>query len=191
MATVLIVPGLHGSGPDHWQTWLETKIPDSVRVIQRDWTKPNINEWAARIQREIARAPGDIRIVAHSFGCLATAEAARTQGHRISGALLVAPASPLKFGPAPASLDKELGFPSLLVASRNDPWMSLMEAASWAESWGSQLIDLGEAGHINVEAGYGPWPGAIELLERLRFRPANATSRKKWPDIFDQLGEIA
>lgn len=190
MATVLIVPGLHGSGPDHWQTWLETKLPDSVRVVQRDWSKPNISEWSARIRREIDRAPGEIRIVAHSFGCLATAEVARTQRHRIKDALLVAPASPLKFGRVPPSLDQELGFPSLLVASRSDPWMGFAEAAFWAESWGSQLVDLGEAGHINVESGYGPWPGVLDLLDRLGRRPVSAGARKKWPDIFDQLGEI-
>ncbi|MBC7832417.1 MAG: alpha/beta hydrolase, partial [Hyphomicrobium sp.] len=46
MDPTLIVPGLHGSGPDHWQSWFERQIPNCVRVIQGDWASPNLQLWS-------------------------------------------------------------------------------------------------------------------------------------------------
>ena len=40
MDTTLIVPGLHGSGHDHWQTWFERQIPDCIRVMQTTGASP-------------------------------------------------------------------------------------------------------------------------------------------------------
>jgi predicted alpha/beta hydrolase family esterase len=60
-----------------------------------------------------------------------------------------------------------LPFPAIVVASRNDPAVSFKRARFFAESWGSELIDLGAAGHINEKSGYGPWPDGHELVERL------------------------
>lgn len=33
--------------------------------------------------------------------------------------------------------------------------------------WRTQLFDLGYAGHINAESGYGPWPEGLGLLNRV------------------------
>ena len=60
-----------------------------------------------------------------------------------------------------------LRLPSTLVGSRTDPWMTLERARLWAERWGSRFVDLGEAGHINVESGHGPWPYGRLLVDRL------------------------
>ena len=86
MYTTLIVPGLHSSGPDHWQTWFEQQIPSSVRVIQRDWKDANLPDWASRVRREISRNPGPIFVAAiasaHSPPCrrpLTTAIASRAR----------------------------------------------------------------------------------------------------------------
>jgi len=191
MASVLVVPGLHGSGPDHWQTWLESRTEGSVRVVQRDWSSPDVAEWAQRIGRVVARVPGEIVIAAHSFGCLAAVKASKTIRHRIAGALLVAPASPHKFGPRAMHLDEHLPFPSMLVASRNDPWMSFGEAEGWADAWGSDVIDLGAAGHINPASGFGPWPRALELLERLKERPQRTRPEPLGGDFIDSLGDFS
>ena len=56
MDTTLIIPGLNGSGPDHWQSWFERQLPNSVRVIQSDWETPDLPRWAARVRRELNRA---------------------------------------------------------------------------------------------------------------------------------------
>ena len=121
-----------------------------------------------RVRREIARATGPIFIAAHSFGALAAVQAASDHAERIAGALLVAPADPESFGVAEFLPTKPLGFPVIVVASINDPWMPFDRARRWSDLWRADLINLGEAGHINAEAGFGPWPEGLALLERLR-----------------------
>lgn len=168
MATTLIIPGLNNSGPDHWQSWFEQHIPGSIRVIQRDWKDPHLPDWAGRVRREINRIPGRLFIAAHSFGVLAAVQAGQDHASRIAGALLVAPADPDKFGVSDFLPQKALSFPSVVVASTNDPWMRHERAAAWADVWGSDFVSLGDAGHINAEAGFGRWPEGLALLQRLR-----------------------
>ena len=43
-----------------------------------------------------------------------------------------------------------------------------------AQAWGSELIDLGEVGHLNPASGYGDWPQADEFIARLSAPPASA-----------------
>lgn len=167
MSTTLIVPGLRSSGPTHWQTWIERRVAGSIRVTQRDWNDPHLPDWSSRIRREIVRAEGPIFVAAHSFGVLATVQAASDHADRISGILLVAPADPERFGVEEFLPTKPLGFPTIVVASTNDPWMSLDSARRWAGLWGAELVNLGAVGHINSETGFGPWPEALSLLERL------------------------
>jgi predicted alpha/beta hydrolase family esterase len=59
---------------------------------------------------------------------------------------------------------RKLPFPSLLIASSNDPYMSPQRAEHFASAWGAQLINLGARGHINVASGFGPWPEGLQLL---------------------------
>jgi uncharacterized protein len=168
MTTTLIIPGLNSSGPDHWQSWFEAHIPGTVRVIQADWTKPDLPDWSARIRRDITRNPGRLFIVAHSFGVLAAVQAAHDHADRIAGALLVAPADPKTFGVDDVLPQLSLPFPSVVVGSANDPWMSLERSAHWADLWGSDFVNLGNAGHINAESGFGPWSEGLSLYARLR-----------------------
>jgi len=171
METTLIVPGLHGSGVDHWQSWLERQIPNCVRVEQSDWSTPDLPLWSAKLRRELNRTSGPIFIVAHSFGCLAAVQTAHDYSERIAGLMLVAPADPARFGLQNAIARDVLGAHSIVVASTNDSWMSIERAASWADAWGSQLINLGPAGHINVSSGHGAWPRGLDIYQSLR-RPA-------------------
>lgn len=168
MATTLIIPGLHSSGHDHWQSWFEEHIPGTLRVIQRDWTDADLPEWSSRVRRDISRTPGKHYLVAHSFGVLAAVQAAADLSERIAGALLVAPADPAKFGITDYLPQHPLPFRSVVVGSSNDPWMSLEAAGHWADLWGADFVNLGAAGHINAESGFGPWPEGLALLERLR-----------------------
>jgi serine hydrolase len=190
MDTTLIVPGLQGSGADHWQTWFEQKIPGAVRVIQRDWGDAYLPHWSARVRRELNRVPGRIFIVAHSFGCLAAAQATFDYGEQVSGLMLVAPADPEMFGAAAALPGRPLGVPAVVVASTNDSWMRFHRAAEWAETWGAELINLGAVGHINPAAGFGPWREGLAILSRLR-REATTWSERRTPDErYLELGEL-
>lgn len=177
--TPLIVPGFHGSGPSHWQSWLQDREPQARRVDGIDWERPVLADWAAAVGRGIDMAPGPVLVVAHSFGCLASVCAAARRPQRVAGLMLVAPADPERFAPAGlreedqdsishAIPDRPLGMPSLVVASTNDPWVRLSSAAYWADKWGGFLVNVGAAGHINVDSGHGPWPRGLELLDALR-----------------------
>lgn len=184
MTTTLIIPGLNSSGAAHWQTWFESQIPDAIRVIQPDWKRANLAEWSSRVRRDISRRAGPILIAAHSFGALAAVQAAEDYRERIVGALLVAPADPEKFGIADLLPDRPLGFPATIVASSNDPWLSIERALGLATRWGANFVDLGDAGHINTESGFGPWPLGLALLEQfesrrpVRTRPLNKVRRE-------------
>ena len=178
---VLIVPGYRGSGPEHWQTWLEGRLPRARRVGRIDWEAPVIAHWPHEIRNDIACSPDPVWLIAHSFGCLAALVAAVGRSERIAGAMLVAPADPERFSPSGLKVGRALAsslslylprqplpFPSMVVASNSDPWMQLKVAAQWADRWGSRFVSVGDAGHINVEAGFGPWPRGLELFESLQ-----------------------
>ena len=69
MATVLIVPGLGGSGPAHWQSIWQTRNTSFRRVTERDWDVPNLEEWLANLERAVREAEVPIVLVAHSLSC--------------------------------------------------------------------------------------------------------------------------
>lgn len=168
---VLIIPGLYNSEPEHWQSHWEAALPNAHRVEQADWERPTLGEWVASLVDAIRAHPGAV-LVGHSLGCALIAHVAHLRGRRgIAGALLVAPADVNREGPAGRLLQGfgpmprgRLPFPTTVVASRNDPYASFDLSRAFARGWDSQFVDLGEAGHINVEAGYGPWPEGLALL---------------------------
>ncbi|MFZ1640226.1 MAG: alpha/beta hydrolase [Candidatus Contendobacter sp.] len=174
--TVVIVPGLGDSGPDHWQTWWGRDHPAYRRVRQRNWHQPQIGEWIAALDREIHRAPSPAILVGHSLGCITIAEWAQRHWSDIRGALLVAPADTDQRPFFDAVPLRPLPFPSILVASDNDPHITLERARLFAQHWGSRLVNIGQAGHINVESGFGPWPEGEALLAELRAGALRAPS---------------
>jgi prephenate dehydrogenase len=175
-ATVLVLPGWQNSGPRHWQTLWEQQNPIFLRVQQRDWEFPHREWWLERITAEVKQAPAPIVFAAHSLGCIALAhwcKAAPAEVGKIKGALLVAPAdvdrtdSPKQlkdFAPVPRDL---LPFPSIVVASSNDPYLAPERAREFARAWGSRFVDIGPVGHVNGESGLGDWPEGKRLLRHL------------------------
>jgi hypothetical protein len=181
---VLIVPGWGDSGPEHWQTLWEQANPSFRRVQQRDWHYPIRSEWVETLEREIRAAGGPVVLVAHSLGCIAVAHCARGGAAAIHAALLVAPPDvehidfpPVLEGFAPIPRDR-LAFPSVVVASRNDPFGDFERNRSLAEAWGSRFVDAGSSGHINTDAGFGPWPLGETLLAELCGQGAAASRRR-------------
>ncbi len=168
---VLVVPGLNDSGHAHWQSWLEAHFRNSVRVKQDDWGQPDADRWAGRIASTLARHPPARWVaVGHSFGCLAIARLLELGGQGLHAALLVAPADPERFDAAALLPRSRLAIPSVLIGSETDPWMSVSASRSWARTWGSQFINLGDVGHINTESGFGPLPQAKTMVELLIHR---------------------
>jgi uncharacterized protein len=166
---LVTVPGLHGSEGAHWQTWLERQYARSRRVVQDDWDAPQLDAWALAVRDTVAAVRGPVVLAAHSFGCLAAAHAIAQGliGAEVAGVLLVAPASPEKFRFAGAFEAQRLKVRSVMVASQTDPWMPFNEALVLASRFGSALVNLGDAGHINTTAGFGPWPRARYFIDTL------------------------
>ncbi|MFT3666096.1 RBBP9/YdeN family alpha/beta hydrolase [Piscinibacter sp.] len=171
---LLVVPGLNDSGPGHWQSWLQAQHRDALRVRQRDWSEPDLERWAERITHVAALGGGRRFVaVAHSFGCLALARhLAQQPDSPVVAALLVAPAEPDRFGIAGRLPPQRLPRSTTLVASDTDPWMKPASARRWAQRWGSHFVNLGDAGHINVESGHGPLPLASRWVQTALQRAA-------------------
>lgn len=180
---VVVVPGVGDSGENHWQTLVERAHPRSVRVVQEEWNVPYRDEWVASLDRTLAAIADPVLLVGHSAGSVTIVHWAASAGAaslaKVAGALLVAPAdlesdlpdgTPLDFledmgwVPCPRAV---LPFPSVVVASSDDPYATIERSEEYATSWGSRFVRLDRAGHINADAGFGPWPLADELIAEL------------------------
>ena len=186
MSRVLIVPGLHNSGPDHWQTEWEKRLPCSHRIEIADWSMPDLNAWVSAIERAIARfAP--THIVAHSFGTLATAVIAAQRNTNLQEILLVAPADPDKFDLRKRLPSSPLSVPGVLIGSLSDPWLSWSGAQALGEQWGLQIECAGDAGHINAESGHGEWPKGWSILQCVLQEHTKNLDYQKTPHAYFQL----
>ena len=169
-----MLPGWTNSGPEHWQSYWEREHPEYRRVEQANWDTPTREDWLPTIGKAIDEAAPPVVLVAQSLGCIAAvtwatqADPASTTG--VAGAFLVAPADVerkdagaviRRWRPIPLA---RLPFPSVVVASRTDPYAAFARSEQFAAAWGSALVDLGDAGHINTASGHGPWPEGHQLL---------------------------
>jgi hypothetical protein len=168
---ILIVPGLSGSGPDHWQTRWEAKLSTARRVVQDDWERPARAAWAERLAQAVGQASRPVVLVAHSCGCSTVGHAVADEliaPGRVVGAFLVAPAAEraLHAIPAvPADFARhariKLPFRSVVIGSESDPYCTIDEAQELAGAWGAEFANAGDAGHLNVASGHGPWPEGL------------------------------
>jgi len=179
---ILIIPGYTNSGPEHWQTRWQEKLSTARRVEQAEWSKPVREDWVERIAEAVNAAERPAILVAHSLGGAAAIQAIPAFRKPVAGAFLVAlpdvanpdirPKHLMTFGPYPRD---PLPFPSVAIASRNDPFCAYEVAEDIAAAWGSLFIDAGEAGHINADSGFGPWPEGSMVF-------AQFLSKLKLPD---------
>ncbi len=183
----IIVPGWKGSGPTHWQSQWEARLPRATRVQQRSWDTPTRADWVGALAGAIEAAPRPALLIAHSLGCIAVAHLPLAIRQKVAGALLVAPADVEREG-APDTLrdfapiaHTPLHFPSIVVASTDDPYCSVARAQAFAHAWGSDLVTVPQGGHLNSDSNLGQWPQGLRLLATLRrrscWRVPVATSR--------------
>ena len=92
--SIIIVPGWRDSGPGHWQSLWQARLPHARRVVQDDWITPTRTAWVGQLEKTVLAAPHPVVIVAHSLWCIATSHMAPEAAARVVGALLVAPADP-------------------------------------------------------------------------------------------------
>ncbi len=172
---LLILPGLGNSGEKHWQTFWHKKFENSIRLVQDNWDEPIREEWLERLNEEVSKLEKPTILVAHSLAVsLVLHWAASNSNKNIVGALLVAPAdvdSPQhtpdiirNFSPMPIY---KLPFPSILVASENDPYASFERKQYFATQWGSEFVNVGQKGHINSDSDLKYWEEGQLILQQL------------------------
>ncbi len=140
-------------------------------MIQRDFNRPDADEWVQAVERAIVSRPGTCVLIGHSLGCITIAKwAMHGSTSRIAGAFLVAPSDldtltglfdVSSFRPMP--LDP-LPFASTIIASENDPYLSLERGHAFARAWKAEHTNIGCAGHIYTASGHGPWPEGLSLF---------------------------
>lgn len=178
---VLIVPGWENSGPDHWQTLWQRANPGFRRVEMPDWDRPVAEQWVGALDSVIAESGRPVVLVAHSLGCLTVVRwVVRGGAESVRAGMLVAPPDAERpgcpaeirgFSPIPR---ERLPFPSVVVASHDDPWMDQEKVRSLAASWGARFVDAGDGRHLNTESGHGFWPRGERVLTGLLGAVASA-----------------
>jgi predicted alpha/beta hydrolase family esterase len=165
----LILHGLQGSGPGHWQTWLAARLrADGERVGYPDLPDPempNLASWRSSLENELAALPVPPIVICHSLSCLLWMHHTAAGGAQAERVLLVAPPSEgaglaeiASFFPVPLTPPT---VPTRLVCSDADPYCPEGGAVLYGEPLGVPADVLPGAGHVNPEAGYGAWP-AVE-----------------------------
>jgi predicted alpha/beta hydrolase family esterase len=168
---ILLLPGWHDSGPDHWQSRWQALYGD-VRVEQYDWVRPLRGDWMSQLEEAVLASEAPVVLVAHSMGCLLVAAwtAHSKNTDRVQAALLVAPGDLEREalrGQLPSwqpIVREPLPFPALLVGSQDDPYCDFERARGFASDWHARFVDYGLRGHLNAESGLGDWPDGRQLL---------------------------
>ncbi|WDZ82971.1 RBBP9/YdeN family alpha/beta hydrolase [Micromonospora cathayae] len=173
MPRVLLVPGRGKPRRGHWlQRWAD-EHPDHRWAPEPTGPPYVLDERLPALRDAVAADDEPAVLVAHSAGCLTTVVWAARHTGPVLGALLVAPPyvdpenSPDLDADVLAALRRRLPFRAILVASRTDPWATFAQSERYARDWGAELVDLGDAGHIDTGSGYGPWPEAERLIATL------------------------
>lgn len=183
---LVIVPGLFGSGEDHWQSiWLSLFQAHGLsarRVEQQDWAHPTPTAWHTALTQTLQTTRKPVLLIAHSLGAILSVQhglgmhtTAQQHPSPIAGALLVAPADgTYHTGPDAARVadfmpppSQPMPFPTTVVFSQNDPWLAPTQAHTLARNWGASLIDAGLSGHIGQDAGLDYWPLGLNALHAL------------------------
>ena len=181
----LILHGLGGSGPEHWQNWLAGELAHhggSVDLPQfSSPDTPRLAVWVQELRNHLAAMPvaGSVErvVVAHSLAGLLWLHHAAGEfdpGLRVDRVLLVAPPAPDFDGEPLISeflhpvLDptvvRRAAVSTRLVVGEGDPYCGLAQAKGMAEALRVELDVIVGGGHLNVDAGYGEWGAVLKWV---------------------------
>lgn len=171
----LILHGLEGSGPDHWQTWLAGRLRAAGRTVAYpdlpDPFQPRREAWLTALRDELERLGPGVTVLCHSLACLLWLHhASGSGGAWADRVLLVAPNCEVPDLPEvadffPVPLDRDAvaraAGATRVVCSDEDPYCPAGAVPSYAEPLGLPVDVVRGGGHLNPEGGFGPWP-AVE-----------------------------
>ena len=165
-----IIPGLNGSGPEHWQSRWEAEY-GYERVQQERWDTPNFPAWKGRMVAALHNSGSHNVLVAHSLGTMLVAKAMPDIARFVAALFMVAPPDPAILPAlAPSFADPpftSLGAPGVLVYSEDDEYCPPDRARELADAWALEAVDVGRRGHINALSDLGLWDEGHALLRRL------------------------
>ena len=170
--TILIVHGLNGSDGEHWQNKLYNKLLEKGENVlfpqlpQRE--KPDYNKWKIELENNLKIMKGEKIVICHSMGAFLwirySQEKEMIKPDRI---ILAAPPSVNEAYLIGKNFEidkfdlkklKNSAENLKIVASNNDHYCVEGAINTYAIS---EKIDYDllsdEAGHINIESGYGEW----------------------------------
>ena len=170
---ILIVPRRGGAREGDWSSRWRAKLSTARFAGPPDPAESDPGIWAKAIAAAAAEAARPILFVGHGEGAAAIVHSAPTLSSAdIGGAFLVAPPDSVsleRLGGGWTVSRRRLPWPSVVVASQNDPDGAFGAISALAAEWGAELIDAGLAGRIDEASGHGPWPeGLMRLAGFLR-----------------------
>jgi predicted alpha/beta hydrolase family esterase len=164
----LILHGYQGSGPGHWQTWLAARLRSGDAAVHYpdlpDADHPQLRAWLDALEGELDAIGDPPVVVCHSLSCVLWLHHVAAGGKPAQRVLLVAP--PSRAG-VPDDLASFFPVPSVelsharVVCADDDPFCPEGAVSLYA----GPVDVLPGQGHINPDAGYGPWP-AVEAWAR-------------------------
>jgi predicted alpha/beta hydrolase family esterase len=168
MAALLLLHGYLGSPPGHWQHWLAERLSAAGETVAfptlPEPDAPDLPAWRDALGAELDALGDPPAVVCHSLGCLLWLHHVAAGGAQAERLLLVAPPSEAgapdrlaSFFPAP--LPRLAG--GRLVCADDDPYCPEGALARYGEPLALPTDVLAGGGHLNPEAGLGPWP-AVE-----------------------------
>jgi predicted alpha/beta hydrolase family esterase len=178
MTAYLILHGWQNHRPrEHWQHWLADRLAELGHQVAYpqlpDPDDPDPEVWLAELVRHLGGlAAGTERVVvAHSLSAVLWLHAV-ARGlpglDAVDRVLLVAPPSGAVLARhaevaafAPPALEFALPGPTRLVAGDDDPYCEEGADALYGEPLALPTDILPGAAHLDLDAGYGPWPAVL------------------------------
>jgi uncharacterized protein len=171
--------GWQGSDAPHWQSWLADELRGLGRVVtfpelpQRD--TPQRDEWLVALHQLSEQLTPQTTVICHSLGSALWLHYSAIYTPCVARVLLVSPpgvaalthyASEMQgFLPMPlnAAALKAAALETQLVCTAGDPFCVETAAKLYGKPLELPFTELPpELGHLNVTAGLGPWPQALQ-----------------------------
>jgi predicted alpha/beta hydrolase family esterase len=171
--TYLIVHGWQASGVGHWQSWLARRLQASNESVLYPLLptpdNPIPHEWIQALHDQVSLMQGEKIVICHSLGGITWLHYAlmpyAIPVDRLCWWRLPAgrPERTLDLEFAPVPLDPvavaRTAGQCRIVCSRGDEYCEVSAELAYAGPLGiaTDLLPP-RAGHINIAAGFGPWP---------------------------------
>lgn len=188
---VLLLYGWQGNSAEHWQEWLNKKLQEDGIIIHYPQLPnahtPTRAAWMHALEDTMKNVHNieNLVVVTHSLGgalwlhYIARHPESISSENRPRKVILVAP--PFT-NPGIPEIDDFFPLPDAqsittqinntktdyqIVGSDNDDYIPLDTFKQFAHKYNMPFTLLPNAGHINVRAGYGPWPWIYDQVTQV------------------------